>query len=159
MLDPRPGNRCGAATVGQTDHQQLVRKTNLTAIHDQPNLLPLFRLTFDPLPGNRFIPFPHHNGRVGQQTAYATSQADQLSRPGNFPCDSAQPYRPALIYSNQQLGKVAYLCYSLPRSYSHNSLNPGMLELFGRHWVTQSRKKVGQNLFYWRSWTDQLFFP
>ena len=66
MLDPRPGNRYGATTVGQTDHQQLVRKANLTAILDQPDLLPLFRLTFDLLPGNRFIPFPHHNGRVGQ---------------------------------------------------------------------------------------------
>jgi len=60
--------------------------------------------------------------------------------------------------TNQQPDEGAYLRNSLFRSQFHNSLNPGMIELVGRHWFTPSRKMVAQNRFYWRSSADQLFF-
>ena len=78
MRDSRPGNRDGASPVRQADDQQLMRKVHFTSIYNQPDMLPVLGLTFQPLSRNRFIPHPHANRRIGQQAAQVARDTDQF---------------------------------------------------------------------------------
>src|SRR4030065_2419200 len=74
VIDPGPGNGNGSFPISQTDDQQLVSKTDLGPIHDQPDLLHMPGLTFHPAPCNGFIPGMNIDPRVGQQPAQALGE-------------------------------------------------------------------------------------
>src|SRR3989304_405856 len=97
MLDPGPGDRDGSFSVCQTDDQQLVPKANLSAVDDQAYLSQMPVLSCQPLSGDRFVPFPHSNGRIGQQPAQPSSGAQQLGGAGDLPPTPAPTHRAALV--------------------------------------------------------------
>ena len=157
MFDPSPGNRNAALPIGQADDQQLVSKTNLRPIHDQTNLSNAVKLGFQPLTGYRFIPRSHSNSWIIQQPTQSSGGTQQLGWTGYLPRNAAQIHRPALIDPDDQPDKVSNLGHPLSWSQFTNPMNPGIIEVVDRHWVTPFRKMVGQNRFYWRTRANQLF--
>src|SRR3990170_1189697 len=157
VFDPSPGDGNGSLAVRQTDDQQLVPKADLGAIHKQTDFSQMLELRCQPLSSDGFIPFPHSNGRVVQQSAQAAGQAQQLRWTGYLPSNPAQTYRTTLVDPHDQPDEIAGLSDALARSHRLNPLKPGMIESVGRHRVAPFRKMVRENRFYWTSRADQLF--
>jgi hypothetical protein len=107
MLDPGPCNGNSPLSVWQTDDQQLMPKTDLGAIHNQPDLSDIAELGFQPLPGNGFIPLSHPDARITQQATQTSNSTQQLCRSRNFSGYSAQAYRSAFINTNYQHCEIA----------------------------------------------------
>ena len=133
MPHPHPSNRNGAPPIRQTDDQQLMRKAHFTAIHNQADLLPVLGLTFQPLSRNRFIPCPHDNRWISQQSAQAPCDTDQLRLSWDLPCHPAQVDRTTLINPDDQPDETANLGDPLVRAQFLDSLNPGMIQCVDRH--------------------------
>ena len=66
LFDPGPGDRDGSFAISQCHDQQLMPKSDLSAIHNQVNFVNTTKLRFQPLSGNRFIPFLHPDDRITQ---------------------------------------------------------------------------------------------
>jgi hypothetical protein len=122
-------------------------ETDLGAIHNQMDLSRIAPLPFQPLPGDGLIPFAHPYGRVGQQSAQAAGQREQLRRTGNLPRNPAQIDRSALKNPHHQPREVAHLGNSLTGSQFHNSAFPGIIKAVGRHWVTPFLKGLCKTNF------------
>ena len=146
LLYPRPGNRDGSSPISQRDHQQLMCKTHFRTIHNQFNLLKMGCLLSQPPFSNWLIPGTYINSWIFQQPTQAACKTKQLSRARYFACNSAQPHRSTLVNPNDQPSKIPYLCNSLPRSQFHYLMNPGIIELVGRHCFSPFRKMVVQKL-------------
>src|SRR4030067_567786 len=124
VFDPSPGNRNGSFPVRQADDQQLMPEANLGAIHDQTDFSQKTKLRLQPLPSDGVIPFPHSNGRGVQQPAQTPGDAQELHRNGYLPGDAARTHRTALVKTNEQPKKIAYLGDPLGWSQFLNSSNP-----------------------------------
>src|SRR3989304_232769 len=132
MLDPGPGNRDGPFAISQTDHQQLMSKTNFRAIYNQTDLSQAMPLGLQPFTRNRLIPFTHPDRRIIQKTAQPSGDAHQLGWAGNL----AQMHRATLVDPDHQPDKVTHLRDPLTRSQFTNPSHPGIIELVDRHGVT-----------------------
>src|SRR3990172_8268560 len=105
MLDPGPGNRDGPFAISQTDHQQLMSKTNFRAIHNQTDLSQALPLGLQPFPRNRLIPFTHLDREswrsapisIIQKTVQPSGDAHQLGRAGYLASNLAQMHRATLV--------------------------------------------------------------
>jgi hypothetical protein len=157
VFDPGPSNWNGPFSVCQADNQQLMPKANLGPVYNQMHLSEMTELCFKSLASDRFVPFPHPDGRIIQQSAQTPCVTQQLRRTGDFPCNSAQGNGSSLVDADDQPDEVAYLCDPLVWSQLVDLLILGMIELVDRHWVTPFRKMVRENRFYWRFRADQLF--
>jgi hypothetical protein len=120
---PGPGDRNGPAPVGHRDHQQLMTKADFAAIHNQANLLLGLRLAVQPLLGDRFIPVPHRDCRVGQQAAQTTGHTHQFGLARDLPGHQAQIHRAALIDPQHQPDETANLSDPLAGSQFPDPLN------------------------------------
>src|SRR4030066_78547 len=136
LFDPGPDNGDGSFSVSQADHQQLMTKTNLSAIPDQANFSQVPELSFQPFSSNGFIPFTHSNSGIIQQPAQSSRSAQQPGRARNLPGNTAKAHRSALIDTYDQPDKITDLSYALSRSQFHNSSKPGIIEVVGWHWVS-----------------------
>ena len=58
----------------------LMPKTNLGAINHQINLSKILIVSFQPLTSDRYLPFPHSNSSIIQQSAQAPGCSQQLLR-------------------------------------------------------------------------------
>jgi hypothetical protein len=128
-----PGNRDSTFPVSQTDDQQLMRKANFGSIHNQPYLLKTTGLTCQPAPSNRLVPISNINRRVGQKSAQALYQAEQLRFTRNFARNPAKAYRTTLMNPDDQPGEVLEAGFPFHRLQLSNSLVPSMIEIVDRH--------------------------
>jgi hypothetical protein len=108
-------------------------KADFAAINNQPDLLSIFRLTFQPLSRNGFIPFADGDRRVSKQSAQAARDTDQFRFSWDFPGDTAQIDRAALINPNDQPDEASNLGNALVGTQFPNSLNPSMIQGVDRH--------------------------
>jgi hypothetical protein len=113
VLDPVPGKQTGPFPVCQTDDQQLMRKTNFRSIHDQTYLLMVIGLTGEPTASNWLIPNTHIDSRVSQPSAQVLDKTVQPGFPRDLSDDPVQVHRTALVNTNDQPGKIEYVCESL----------------------------------------------
>jgi len=97
---PIPGDGNGAFAVGQRYHQQLVPETDLCPVYEQIHFLSSLRLSAQPLPGDRFIPFLDLDRWVVQQPTQSPGVTEQFGPSGNLPSNLAQMDCPALEYPN-----------------------------------------------------------
>ena len=133
MLHPGPGNRDRTFTVSQTDDQQLMRKTNFGSIHNQPYLLHMSGLTFQPAPSNGLIPGTYIDRWISQQSAQALYETEQLRPSRHLPGNPAQINRTALMNSDNQPSNIPNTRYSFRWLQLSNSHNPCMIEIVDRH--------------------------
>ena len=133
VLDPCPGNWDRYFPIRQTDNQQLMGKTNLSPIHNQPHLLKEFSLHFQPFACDWRIPITNHNRWINQQSGQALGQTEQFHFTRYLSRNSAHSNRTALVDTNYQLGKIANARYSFSRSKLSRSHNPGMIKIVDRH--------------------------
>jgi site-specific DNA recombinase len=157
VFDPSPGNGNGSFSVGQTDDQQLMSKSDLSTIHDQTDLSRMSKLPLQPFPGDGFVPGPDPYGWVSQQSTKAPVYTQQLCRTGNLSGNPAQTDRTALKDPDDQPDKVASLSNALIGAQVLNSLKPGMIEMVGRHEVPPVKEFCGKNYFNRIVSADQLF--
>ena len=99
VFDPGPSNWNGPFSLCQADNQQLMPKANLGPVYNQTHISEMTELCFKSLASDRFVPFPHPDGRIIQQSAQTPCVTQQLRRTGDFPCHSAQGNGSALGYS------------------------------------------------------------
>lgn len=85
MVNPCPGNGNSSFPICYTDNQQLVREFYFSGIHNQLNLLNIFRLLFQPTVGNRFIPLTNIYACVAQNLLNRLVQLRSLAESGIFP--------------------------------------------------------------------------
>jgi site-specific DNA recombinase len=156
-FDPGPGDWDRPLSVRQANDQQLMSEADLGAIHDQADFSQMAKLSFQPLPSDRCVPFSHSYGRVIQQPAQAPSGAQQFGWTGYLPGNTTQAYRPALITPNNQPDKVANLSDALVGSQFSNPLKPGMIHTVDRHVATSGKDFYRKNDFTRFCPADQLF--
>ena len=108
-------------------------KANLGPVYNQTDLSEMTELWAKQLASDRFVPFPHTDGRIIQQSVQTPCETQQLRRTGDFPSNSAQGNGSALVDADDQPDEVAYLCDPLVWSQLSNLLFPGMIELVDRH--------------------------
>ena len=147
MFDPGSGNWDSTFPVRQTDHEQLMSKTNFRTICDQADLSQTVPLGLQPLARNRLVPFSNADCRVIQKTAQTPGDAQQFRCARNIPGDLAQMHRTTFVEPNPQPDKVAHLGYSLAWSQFTNSPHLCIIELVDRHWITPFLKWFPQTNF------------
>src|SRR3972149_7596578 len=157
LFDPCPGNWDGSFTIGQGNHQKLMPKSDPGTIHDQMDLAHTTKLRFQPLPGNRLIPFSHSDSWIIQQSTQTPSGTRQLRFSGNLASNFTHTNRTTQINSDDQPCKCSNLGNPLTWTQFHNSRFPGIIKLVDRHWVTPFRKMFREKRFYWRTCAGQLF--
>ena len=108
-------------------------ETNSRSIHDQPDLSQAVRLSFQPLLGNRLVPFPYTDSRILQKAAQALGGTEQQCSSGDLPGNLAQMHRTTFIDTNHQPNEVPDLSDPLRRSQFTNSSQPSIIEAVGRH--------------------------
>jgi hypothetical protein len=145
--DPGPGDRHGTTTIGQRDHQQLVCKTNLGAVHDQTDLAHVLVLILQPGFGDRFVPAADINCFIGQKPAEASYGAHILGCTQHFACDPTQTDGTTMKDTNHQPDKVLHLCDPLLRAQFTNSLNPSTIGLVDRHGILLAKSFVVKQLY------------
>jgi hypothetical protein len=136
MFDPGPGNRDGPFAISQTDHQQLMTKTNFRAIHNQTDLSQALPLGLQPFPRNRRIPFPYSDRRIVQETTQPSGNAYRFGWAGDLAGNLAQMHRATLVNPDHQPDEVTHLRDPLTRSQFTNSAHPGIIERVGRHGIS-----------------------
>src|SRR4030042_645348 len=97
-------------------------KTNFSTIHNQPNLMNMSGLTFQPAASNRLIPGTNIDRPVGQQVAQTLGVTEQHGFTRDLPSNPAKLNRLALVNSDQKSGKILNTCYSFNRSQFSNFL-------------------------------------
>ena len=135
LPDPCPGNWNRAFSVGQADDQQLMDKTNFGPIYDQPDLLKMASLTYQPASCDRIVPGMHINCWIGQKPAQALNKTEQLSLSRHLSGDLIEINRPALMNSNHQPGKIPDTSNSFGRLQLSNCPKPSMIEIVDRHGI------------------------
>ena len=123
-LDPGPRDWNGSLSICYRNDQQLMSKANLGSIHGQADFPNPAQLFFQPMTGNRFVPFAHPDSRVVQQPAHSSCSAGQLYRSRYLTRYFAQMHRSALINTNDQPDETSHLSDPLAGSQLSNSLVP-----------------------------------
>jgi len=166
--DPGPGDGNSPAAVGNGDDQKLVVETDpsglsplgrsLGAIGDQADFAYRGGHGLKGSSGNGFIPFSHPHRWVGQETAQASGDAEQLGWAWDLVGDLGQVNRSALVDTYDQPSEGPQPGESLMRSQLLNPLKPGMIQLVGRHWSPLWKVvSVLQNNFTGFDPVDQTF--
>jgi hypothetical protein len=127
LFNPGPGNWDRSLAVGQTDNHQLMTKSNPSAIHNQMDFANTAILRFQPLPGNRFVPFSYSNGRIVQQPAQPARGTRQFGFARDLACHLAQTHRAAQINADEQPDKGSNLGDPLAGTQFRNSRFPGII--------------------------------
>jgi len=133
MFDPSPGQWDSPLPVCLADNQQLMPKANLGSIYLQMDFAQMLDLGFQPLPSDRCIPVSYSNRRIVQQSAQASGDTQQYCLARDLTRNSAEIYRTALINTNYQPDKVAYLGNALAGAQFLNPANLCIIELVDRH--------------------------
>lgn len=158
VLDPGPGKGDSPFSIGQTHDQQLMPETNLGAIHNQIDFTQVPELSFQPHPGDGFVPFPHSNGGISQQSAQSPGRTHQLGLARDLAGYAAQTDREALVDANDQPNEVENLGNALAGTQFLNPLEPGMIERVGRHGPPPVSKFCCRNYFNRSFSANQLSF-
>jgi hypothetical protein len=112
--------------------------TNFGSIYNQPYLLEMTRLTYQPTVGDRLIPSMHIGRCISQKTAQALYKTRQLGFDRYLPGNGAQIYRTDLVNFHFQPAKIPNACTSFRWLQLLNSHNPAMKELVDRHVFSSS---------------------
>ncbi len=157
-LDPGPRDWNGSLSICNRNDQQLMSKANLGSIHGQADFPNPAQLFFQPMTGNRFVPFAHPDSRVVQQPAHSSCSAGQLCRSRYLTRYFAHMHRSALINTNDQPDETSHLSDPLAGSQLSNSLVPYIIQLVDRHVTSPGKGFCGKNDFTRFCAVDQLFF-
>ncbi|MCC6956714.1 MAG: hypothetical protein IT316_07965 [Anaerolineales bacterium] len=111
----------------------MMGKTHFGAINNQPHLLKMSGLHFQPAASYWLVPIPDIDRRVFQKAAKVLYHAEQLRFARNFSPNPAQADRTALMYANDQPSKVLNASFSFNRLQLSNSGIPSMIEFIDRH--------------------------
>jgi hypothetical protein len=131
LFDPCPSNWDRSLAISQTDHQQLMPTSNPCAIHYQTDFSQATNLCFQPPSGDRFIPLPHPDGRIVQQSAQPSRGTCQPGFSRYLAGNLAHAHRTAQINSHDQPGKRSDLGDPLSGTQFQNSGFPGIIGSVG----------------------------
>ena len=134
-----------------------MRKANLGAVHDEPDLADPLELRSQPSFGDWLIPTMYIDGWVREKAAQPPHRTHILGGTHDFASDPTEVDRVTMIDSNHQPDKVLHLCNPLLRTQFTNSRFPSTIGLVDRHWDLLAKWFVAKQL-YLISLADQYSF-